>query len=143
MPVRDKAVYRLLEDIIGVRTFDGRTGEPGFGDPMTAAAYSYAHRGVQAMYVRMVESVDWSRVLIEATSRCIQLGHDHERTESFLTVCGESVRCAMLSRDWAGTRDWTTWVEPAITPPITDWPRAIVKAFPWRNRRRPTQRTTQ
>ena len=54
----------------------------------------------EQLYVTLVESIDWSRVVLEATGRCLRV-HDNEDID---TPCGECVHAAMLAEntfpDW-------------------------------------------
>lgn len=60
------------------------------------------------VFVQVVDSIDWSRVFIEAQSRHIALGHDDEDRHSFPRtedICPECLCEALLAGDTF--MDWT------------------------------------
>lgn len=100
MPVRDKAVVRVAQQLTGIQDWDGRTGEC---KSMPTEDFYGVVEMVDSLFVRIAEMVDWNRVLLEAQGRHLTLEHDENRGYDD-TPCGECVFEALLSRDQGGTQ---------------------------------------
>jgi hypothetical protein len=105
VPVRDKAVALVVADVHGVKSFRNlpegwlvitETGE------VPREVYDEWAREVDRHYVTVVDSIDWNRVLLEASARHIALSHEDKW--DYGMVCPECVCEALLAN---GTHvDW-------------------------------------
>lgn len=132
MPVRDKAREWLTRQVVGLHVWDGRTDQCL---TMPTDEYDDVANAMAFLWQGLVDSVDWSRVLLEASVRCAELDHAHG---GGTRTCGESVQEALLTDE----RSLGHWERSPTTPrdddPDEDWPLAVAHAV--RFRREP-QRT--
>jgi hypothetical protein len=97
MPVRVKAIDFLCRQFIGTQWF-----LHGEVQSMPEADYDAVVEFSNELYDRLVNHIDWNRVLLEAHGRCSALGHferDHEDRHSDDRVCGESLAVALRVDD--------------------------------------------
>lgn len=113
MPVRDKAVARIAELMVGGLTFDGLTGRC---TSMPDRLYRLLKFTADDAYEQVVMSIDWSRVYLDASARHQSL-HDGD----FDSVCGNCMMEAVLANEWGGkTSD--KWADHPEAPRWR-WPR--------------------
>lgn len=112
MPVRKQAVQALAEALDGGVSFNSieqtaRVGGVG-GETMSMDAYEDRY---DTVYVKLVDSIDWERVMLEATQRHLQL--DHEISDYYGMVCPECVGEALLVLKGGG---WQDWIKEPMAP---------------------------
>jgi hypothetical protein len=99
MPVRARAVGRLAIDAVGHQWFDNSRGFEC--KSMPTAAYNETSDAADVLYERIVDSIDWSRILIEAVSRhfdLVRLGsHSQGANDIVEDVCGSCLQEALLA----------------------------------------------
>jgi len=103
MPVRARIVESLALDAVGTQVWDGRIGQC---ETMPTEAWYETCEAASIVFERIVDNVDWKRVMIEATGRHFAAGHPEDSQTGH--VCGDCVREALLSED-----RWANEVEPA------------------------------
>lgn len=141
MPVRDKAVAKIVSMLVG----------PEPRDPAKADVLRFS---VDAAYEEVVESIDWNRVLLDATARHLSLhkpdegdkggtlvapsdealaaAEDRDDDEDFApppawhqyrydAVCPECIAEAVLANEWGG-KTGDKWQEHPRSPRWR-WPR--------------------
>jgi hypothetical protein len=101
MPVRARVVERLVSDAVGQQWFDNSQGLQC--KSMPTAEYHKTTDAADVLYERVVDSIDWPRVLIEAMSRhsdLMRLGNHGTRTTDISEdVCGSCIQEALLADD--------------------------------------------
>lgn len=116
MSVRDKAIEFLTRRVVPGVHFT--YGEPS--DPRWTEEWSKA----EALYLALVGTIDWQRVVLEAWSRhnALHPSDDAEKGIWYDSLCGECVREALLTQDSV-----TRWAGPAepVRPPVTLAPGPI------------------
>lgn len=116
MPVRDKAVAALASALDGpgpsFNSLDD-TVKLG-GQEISRDAY---HDRYTAAYIRMVDAIDWNRVLLEASARHMELEHRDEGFDGYTAVsddgevivgviCPQCLNEALLAVKQGGWTDW-------------------------------------
>lgn len=98
MPVRARIVEGLTNDAIGSQVWDGLTGTCR---TMPTEDYREAQAAADVLFERIVDQVDWPRVLIEACSRHYDLvragTHKSIRHDIVDDVCGNCLHEALLA----------------------------------------------
>ncbi|KQP62986.1 hypothetical protein [Nocardioides sp. Leaf285] len=125
MPNRDRVVDAMTERAVGSHSWRngpgprqhicGTTGSDGCGLPRdadeAAQAINQQRAAADAVYVEVIEGVDWNRVIMIAQSRHLgALDHDtdHVSTEPLYGAelpCGDCLTEAALSLDF-GSSSW-------------------------------------
>lgn len=102
MPVREKAVQEFLTAALGDYPEPPKVGQ---------RVLEYAAEGV---YVRVMDSIDWKRVMHDASTRHMEL-HGGEYLSSTVVeehavgeVCSECLQEAMVANEWGGVKSWGT-----------------------------------
>lgn len=135
MPVRDKIATWLGEKFTGGHTWDGRVGECR---TMPTEDYYRARDAADALFVHLVDGIDWPRVVLEAMSRhgaledagvhpTVRNGWLHER------LCPDCIREALLAKD--RMIDWVSDGKPtpaAPAPDVADYARVLGEALKFR-----------
>lgn len=103
MPVRARAVEEMVRHLEGGLSFNNldftvKLGELGSRREISRDEYEARY---DAAYVRMVDSIDWMRVFLEASARHHALDHDCDG--DYGIVCEECVQEALLAPMW---QDW-------------------------------------
>lgn len=107
MPERDKAVLRISADIIGAKVFDGLTQTPrGVKRELWEALQAL----VDMAYVKVVQTLDWNRILLTASARHVELvdrdgGHSTDimfGIDDDDPVCPDCIVWALLSETTSG-----------------------------------------
>lgn len=103
MPVRDRVVTRLTEDVVGPQVWNNARGARC--QTMPTEDYYRTGDAADAVYERIVDDIDWNRVLLEAASRHFDLLRDgthrpagldlHDMFED--TLCPDCLREALLA----------------------------------------------
>lgn len=128
MPVRRNVVRALVQRVVGIHTWNGLLGEPV---TIPRTEWDRAVDSADQLYDELVREIDWSRILIEAQARHIQVHIDRHPTP-----CGECVREALLYDErglgLSALHKWTD--EPTIPRRETspDWPQAFSELVRWR-----------
>jgi hypothetical protein len=119
MPVKIKAVETLVRAIYGGLGFNNLQEIAYIGPPerrrtITVQEFEETYT---AAYEKMIRSMDWKRVLLEATSRHIELNHGETQKERRGVYdwgpdmpCAECIEAALL----AG-KTWMSWQD---NPPL-------------------------
>lgn len=114
MPVRAKNEEWLVRQFVGSQGF-----QSGVCFTMPDEDYRAVVEFTENLYHRLIERVDWERVVLEASGRCEALGHfdeggAHDRREG---PCPESISVALLVYDRPMYGDTGGWkeAEAAIT----------------------------
>jgi hypothetical protein len=105
----------MLDGVIGGQWF-----MHGICQSMPDKEYRGVSELVEALYVRMVESTDWNRVILEASTRHLALDHDPPedrgvRLFAVEGICGECLNEALLAVSFGGKFD-TDWKREPISP---------------------------
>lgn len=105
MPVREKAIGNLMAGLIGDQWYqDGVCQSMPHGDNRAVSEL------VEAIYVRLIDRLDWNRIILEAHGRHLALDHKYAETDEFRfgvdQICGECLNEALLATDFGGYRDW-------------------------------------
>lgn len=93
MPVRERAVEFLMRERVGDQVWHGHTGRC---QTMKTSEYVQAQIEADALYVGLVNTINWNRVLLVAISRHARLKHDEGAG-----ICGECVKDALKQLDYA------------------------------------------
>jgi hypothetical protein len=101
MPVRDRLAGELWEQFTGVHVWDGRVGEC---KTMPTDDYYAARAAADALFVFLIDRIDWKRVFLDAMGRHGSLidADIHPKTRDdwmFPRACPDCVREALLTRD--------------------------------------------
>lgn len=108
MPVRNTGMAALARALHGGLSFNAiddiaRLGSPA-EDRVTISVAEYEEQ-FGRLFEALVDAVDWSRVVLEATVRHIALEHSSAAGLDHDTPCGECIAEALLCPDtW---RDWS------------------------------------
>jgi hypothetical protein len=103
MPVREKAISNLMAGLIGDQWY-----RHGICESMPHKDNQAVSELVEAIYVRLMDRLDWNRVILEASSRHLALEHDRHPTVNEISlfgvdgICGECVNEALLALDFGG-----------------------------------------
>lgn len=108
MPIRNRIVTLLTEDVVGAQWWDNSAGSVCMSMPTDD--YDRTRDAAEVLYERIVDRIDWNRILIEASSRHFDLcraGTHPERSGSKAvywedlenTICPDCLREAMLADD--------------------------------------------
>lgn len=137
MPVRSKIATWLGEQFAGVQVWDGRIGECR---TMPTDDY-YANRdAAEALYVALINNIDWPRILIESMSRHGALedaGKHPDQRHGWMAenTCSECIREALLAGDrlisWIASGEVTP-TPPAPEVPDGDFARVLGEALKYR-----------
>lgn len=120
MPVRNKVVTWLGERFGGVQTWNGLTGECR---TIPTDDYYATRDAADALYVDLIERIDWPRILLESISRHGSLEnarvHPAQRGGSVIRgTCADCLQAALLARD--RLIDWVSDGAPTPTPAAID-----------------------
>lgn len=109
MPERERAALFVTHQFIGTQVWDGLTGEC---ITMPTEAYDRTKTAADLLFERLVDHLDWSRVMLAAAGRHIALinagthpGNGTGSSRSYTTVgadlgvCGQCVQEALLDDD--------------------------------------------
>lgn len=121
MPVRERTVESLVQNVIGHQQWDGRIGEVV---TMPQHDYDELREAMDDLFVRFVQEINWNRVELEAYGRCLRLEHVHELNE---TICGESIQHALLACERGGWRKDSDDESGCL-----DWPVRVADALQYR-----------
>jgi len=98
MPVRARVGTALAEQVVGAQVWNGLYGEC---KTMPTDAYDETVAVADVLYERIVDMIDWNRVLIEASSRHLNLVRDGNhrplRYNIMEAVCGFCIQEALLT----------------------------------------------
>lgn len=99
MPVRARVVDRLISDAIGPQWFDNSRGFEC--KSMPTREYHKTQDAANVLYERVIDRIDWSRILIEACSRHYDLvrtgNHMKIANDIVEDVCGNCLQEALLA----------------------------------------------
>jgi hypothetical protein len=131
MPVRDRIATMLTEDVVGVQWWNNAAGRRCV--TMPTQSYDSLHEAVDTLYERIVDAIDWNRVLLEAASRhfdLVRLG-THGKAGRDLsdlfeeTLCPDCLREALLADETIPRHA----PEPAPRRAVSvDWATAVTEA---------------
>lgn len=128
----------LVQDVLGVQTFDGRYGG-GHTVNMPPESYAAVENAMDAVVERVVQLVDWPRLLEEAGWRHQFVHEDKDVEENLNTnvrgVCSECLREALLVSD-TEAQCWTQELIP-LEHQMTDWPSSVHDNFQHRSASHP------
>lgn len=107
MPVRDKAVSTILHVLMGDTPYHFNNVHMTAtvnGKKMSRDKFDEIYMDpIERIYERVVDSIDWNRVMLEASARHIALGHDEgEDRDSFPhteDICPKCLCEALLTDD--------------------------------------------
>lgn len=98
MPVRARIVENLTHETVGYQVWDGLTGRC---KTVPTADYHEAQKAADVLFERIVDAIDWPRVLIEACSRHFDLvragAHKSIKHDIVQDVCGDCLHEALLA----------------------------------------------
>jgi hypothetical protein len=109
MPERREVVTFLTERVVGTHVWDGRTGEP---QTIPADRWDATRDAADELWERIVAQVNWNRILIEATSRHLNIHPDLPGAALNEGPCGNCVREALLRGEdgqWANRTTHPDW----------------------------------
>lgn len=145
MPVRRDAASLITYLFIGHHSWNGATAEC---QSMPTDAYEQTETAADLLYERLVDRLDWSRTVIEASSRHLSLvnagihpgprrGPSREyMSDSGAEICGDCLREALLDTDRRSR--WIADGQPVTSPrrhqPGTGQDPAVVLADSVRHR---------
>lgn len=99
MPVRARIVERLVQDVAGPQWFNNLNGF----NSMPTAEYHKVSEAADVLFERIVDRIDWPRILIEACSRHYDLvrsgTHSSIKNDIVLDVCGNCLQETLLTDD--------------------------------------------
>lgn len=108
MPVRDKVVGRAVKELYGWTHFNNLKLTAYKGDQeYDGKVYDEDFNRIDKLWVSIIDSIDWNRVMLEATTRHIALDHSDPR----VGACHECVQEALLA-----CRTWQDWKNDAYAP---------------------------
>lgn len=129
MPNRRRVVLSLLECVLGAQRFNGLVGECV---SIPNADYEAVEDAMTAVLERVVRSVDWPRLLREASFRHHTVHPDYEPNAEHWSlatgVCGPCLAEALLADDM-GAQDWKRTPTIPREHDATDWPAIIARTF--------------
>jgi hypothetical protein len=105
MPVRNKDVEVLAYVLDGPGPVFNSLNDTVTlgGQVMSYDAYKARYDGA---YVKTIDAIDWNRLMLEASSRHLDL--EHEVTDEYGLVCPECICEALLSLKPGGWNDWAS-----------------------------------
>ena len=109
MPVRVNAGYQLASRILN--------DQPWWSDTKWNSTWMDAEDVGDAIFVDVVNVVDWQRVLIEASVIHLTRSETHQKSEVVEGICGKCVRDALLNVERLINAD----VPEIPEPTVSDW----------------------
>lgn len=103
MPVREKVVCEIIKLTTGTEVDDSFY-------PKTVARL--LELAAEAIYVNVMETVDWNRVMHDAATRHMELHGGEYLTSSIEdehqagNVCAECIHEAVIANEWGGVKSW-------------------------------------
>lgn len=130
MPIRRKIAGEFAEQVVGAHIWNGAIGEC---ETMPTDRYDQTVDTVDVLFERMVDRIDWPRLMIEASARHLSTHPEQEPFASPEAPCGACVREALLAGD--RPTDW-----PIHEPPPAaerrddgrDWAADLAAAMGYR-----------
>ena len=99
MPVRARVVDRLISDAVGPQWFDNSRGFSC--KSMPTDEYRKTQDAAEVLYERVIDAIDWPRILIEACSRHFDLvksgNHLPIKNDIVDDVCGSCLQEALMA----------------------------------------------
>ncbi|MEU5959340.1 hypothetical protein [Streptomyces sp. NPDC047525] len=133
MPNQLAVVQSLRQDVIGPHH------HYYFGEiaTMPTEPYDAVTDAMAAILERVAVTVDWRRLLVEATWRHLSLHPDHKeelnqyKSEAEDVVCGECLVEALLQEN-TGAPDWRREPSAAMRRQAVDWATIVADVLPYR-----------
>ncbi len=111
MPVRNKALEALVRKLTGGLSFNS-IDDVAFVGPLKnrkTISMDEFYMTYDAAFVACVDSIDWNRVLLEATQRHLALKHENQFGDYGDEICPECINEAVL-----GLEPWNDWADKPL-----------------------------
>jgi hypothetical protein len=143
MPVRYSTVTHLTEQVVGPQVFNNLVGFSV--ETMPTEAYLDVRDAMDTLYWRLINDIDWARILLEASARHSNLIADgtHPPTGRRMvdrvmadTARHDSAPCPTCLREALLAEDrYASPTEPGSPPdPLVDWPPVVATTVTYRRK---------